>query len=117
MRPVPITITLRFRAVDRRNFYDIKLGIKTIETRAASERYKHIKKGDVVVIVCGSAKLRKRVTRVRHFTSIGSMLKAIPLKRIMPSVVSIAAARKIYYGYPGYKEKIRANGLVALELG
>jgi len=44
------------------------------------------------------------------------MLKAISFKKIMPWVKSIADARKTYYSYPGYKEKIKKFGIVALEL-
>lgn len=110
------TYTLRFRSVDRDNFNEIKNGVKTVGTRAASTRYGDIQKGDELVIVCGKERITKKVKRVRHFKSIGSMFKAISLKKIMPWVKSIAEARKIYYSYPGYKEKIEKFGLVALEL-
>ncbi len=109
-------ILLRFRTVDKYNFKEIKDGLKIVETRAATIRYKDIQKGDILAIVCGSQRLIKEIKRVRHFKTIESMLKAIPLKKIMPSVKSVSDARKIYYGYPGYKEKIKKFGLVALEL-
>ncbi len=108
--------TLRFRAVDQHDFNEIKDGLKTVETRAATARYHDIEKGDVLTFLCGKQKIQKRVARVRHFKTIGSMLKAIPLKKIFPSVRTIADARNIYYGYPSYKEKINRFGLVALEL-
>jgi len=107
---------LRFRATDRSNFNEIRIGLKTVETRADSIRYHDIQKGDALVIVCGKKRISKKVKQVRHFTSIGSMFKAIPFKKIMPSARTPTDARNIYYGYPGYKEKIRKFGLVALEL-
>ena len=110
------THTLRFRAVDRDIFDEIRNGLKSVETRAATERYRDIKKGDELVIKCGTARLVKRVKRVRHFASIGSMFNAIPFKKIMPSARNPTEAREAYYGYPGYKDKIRKNGIVALEL-
>ncbi|MBI3259426.1 MAG: hypothetical protein HYZ54_08150 [Ignavibacteriae bacterium] len=109
-------IILRFRVVDKDNFNEIKNGLKTVETRAASAQYQDIKKGDILAIVCGKQKVTKQVKRTRHFKTIESMLKAVPLKKIMPSVKSIANARKIYYGYQDYKDKIKKFGLVALEL-
>mgnify|MGYP001563984919 CR=1 FL=1 len=112
----PKKIILRFRITDKNNFNEIKDGLKTVETRAASTRYKDIQKGDNLIIVCEKERIMKKVQRVRYFKSIGSMFKAIPLKRIMPSVRSIADARKAYYSYHGYKEKIKEFGLVALEL-
>ncbi|HTP57050.1 MAG TPA: hypothetical protein VMJ72_02085, partial [Candidatus Paceibacterota bacterium] len=104
------------RAVDRRNFDEIRGGLKSVETRAATVRYRDIQKGDMLVIVCGTARITKNVKRVRHFASIAAMFKAIPFKRIMPSARSAAEARGTYYGYPGYKEKIRKFGIAALEL-
>jgi ASC-1-like (ASCH) protein len=84
---------LRFRSVDRNNFNEIKNGVKTVETRAASARYQDIQKGDELIIVCGKERIAKKVKRARHFKSIGSMFKTIPLKKIMPWVKSVADAR------------------------
>ncbi|MDI6734125.1 MAG: ASCH domain-containing protein [Patescibacteria group bacterium] len=109
-------IILRFHAVDKANFKKIKDGLKTVETRAATTRYQNIKKGDVLVIVCGKERIIKKVKCVRHFKNIKSMTKAISFKKIMPSVKSIIEMRKIYSGYPGYKEKIKRFGLIALEI-
>lgn len=112
----PNKIILRFRGVDKNNFDEIKKGLKTVETRAASMRYRDIKKGDIIIIVCEKQKITKQVKRARHFKNIESLLKAIPLKKIIPSIKSITDARKVYYGYQGYKEKIKEFGLIALEL-
>ena len=109
-------IILRFRAVDKDNFNEIKDGLKTVETRAATIRYTNIQKGDVLVIVCGKQRINKEVKRVRQFKTIESMFKAIPFKKIMPSIHSADDARKIYYSYPGYKAKIKKSGLVAWDL-
>ena len=109
-------ITLRFRAADKDDFKEVKDGLKTVETRAATTRYKDIQKGDILVIVCGKQRIIKQVKRARHFKTIESMLETIPLKKIMPSVKSVAGARKVYYGYSGYKEKIKEFGLMALEM-
>jgi ASC-1-like (ASCH) protein len=107
---------LRFRAVDKDNFDEIKDGLRSVETRAGTERYGNIKKGDVLVIVCGEHRPEKKVKRVRHFRSIEALARAIPYKRIMPSVNSLAEIRRAYYSYPGYKEKIKKFGIVAMEI-
>src|SRR5262245_10453017 len=108
--------TLRFRAVDKKNFLEIKRGLKKVETRAATEKYRAIKKGDVLKIVCGSAVLLKPVKRVRIFKSVDGMVKRVPYRRIMPEVASVAAMKKIYAGYPGYKEKLKKYGVIAFDL-
>lgn len=109
-------IILRFRTVDKNSFKEIKDGLKTVETRAATKRYKDIKKGDLLVITCGKNRVVRKVKRVYRFKSIESMIRAIPFKKIMPSVHSITEMCKVYYSYPGYKEKIRYFGLIALEI-
>ena len=111
------TYTLRFRAIDKKNFDELKKGLKSVETRAATVRYNAVQKGDVLVIVCGKARIEKKIKRVRHFASIAALTKAIPYKKINPSARSIAEVVKMYYGYPGYKEKIKKFGIVAMELG
>lgn len=107
------TWILRFRARNRKNFEEIKHGLKTIETRATTERYRKIQAGDRLIFVCGSARLARKVKSVRRFASIGAMFRAVNYKKIMPSAESEGAARMVYYGYPWYKEKIRKFGVVA----
>jgi ASC-1-like (ASCH) protein len=110
------TWTLRFRAVDMANFEELQKGLKTVETRAATAKYRAIEKGDTLRIVCGKKELKKRIARVRVFRSIPAMLTKIPMKKVMPSVRSVGEMRKAYYGYPGYKEKIRRHGIIAFDL-
>lgn len=87
-----------------------------METRAATEKYRAVRKGDVLEIICGKARLRKTVKRVRIFSSIGVMVKGIGFKKIMPDAASMAEVRKTYYGYPGYKEKLKKYGIIAFYL-
>ena len=107
---------LRFRAADKKDFLEIKNGLKVVETRAATPKYQAIKKGDTLVIVCGRSRLEKEVKRVRVFRSIGAMTKMVPFRRIMPSVKSVAELRQAYYRYPGYREKLKEFGVVAFEI-
>ena len=107
---------LRFRAKDRANFLEIKDRSKTVETRAATPRYRKIKNGDVLVFVCGKERLRRKVKRVRFFKSINSMTKAISYKKIMPSLKSPKEMKAVYYDYSAYKDKIRKFGLIALDM-
>ncbi|MDE2019465.1 MAG: hypothetical protein KGJ13_03900 [Patescibacteria group bacterium] len=66
---------LRFRAVDKKNFEEIKNGLKAVETRAATPKYREIKRGDILLIACGKLRLEKEVKRVRVFRTIGAMAK------------------------------------------
>ncbi len=108
--------TLKFRAINRDTFLNIKSGKKSVETRAATERYKDIKVGDVIVLVCGKEKFEKKVKKARIFKSIKALLKAYSIKKIMPHLSTEKEIRDAYYSYPNYKEKIQKHGLIALEL-
>lgn len=106
---------LRFRANDK-SFEKIIDNRKTVETRAATDKYKKVKVGDRLVIVCGKNRLEKEVKKVEHFKSIEAMIKKIPFRKVMPSVSSVAEMKKVYEGYTGYKEKLKKFGLVAWTL-
>ena len=108
--------TLKFRATNKSIFLDIKSGKKSVETRAASERYKDIKAGDIVVLVCGKERFGKKVKKARMFKSIKALLKTYPIKKIMPHFSTEKELQNACYSYPGYKEKIQKYGLIALEL-
>lgn len=107
---------LRFRAKDKNNFLEIKRGLKTVETRAATERYQNIKRGDRLIFVCGKERLEKTVKKARIFRSIPEMVRVIHRKKIMPSVNSLREMEGIYYSYSAYKEKLKKFGIIALEL-
>lgn len=110
------TWTLRFRAVDKKNFDEVKNGSKPIETRAATVKYQPIEVGDILLFVCGKERLEKKIIKKRHFPSIDAMIKKIPYKEIMPSVKSVEEMKKAYSSYSGYDEKIKEFGIFAFEL-
>ncbi len=45
-------IVFRFRTINKDIFEAIKSGKKKVETRAATEKYRNIKAGDTVKLVC-----------------------------------------------------------------
>lgn len=108
--------TLRFRAIDRDNFDEVKAGVKVVETRAASIKYQPIEVGDTLTFVCGEEKLVKRVAKKFHWSSIDAMVAEIDFKKVMPNVVSIDDMKNVYSSYPGYDEKIKEHGLFGFEL-
>ncbi len=112
----PKSYTIRFRAVNRDIFLAIKSGKKNIETRAATERYRDIQKGDVLILVCVKDKIRKQVKKVEHFKSLGAILKKYRPETINPKTKTVKEAREMWYSFPGYKEKIRRFGLMAITL-
>ena len=106
---------LRFRQADRDIFEDVRSGKKTVETRAAIIKFKNIKPGDAVVFICGKDRFEKKVKSVHAFKDIKSLLKNYKVKDIAPQLSTEDDLRKMYHSFPGYKEKIKRFGLVALE--
>ena len=107
---------LRFRVKDKKNFEEVRRKEKIVETRAATEKYRKVQKGDALLFVCGDDLIEKKVKKVALYMSIDSMLKSIPRTRVMPSTKNVQEMKVAYHSYPGYKEKIKKYGLVAFYL-
>ncbi len=108
--------TLRFRAVNRGIFDAIKSGRKKVETRAATKRYQSIVYGDILRMVCEKSEFKKKVLAVKKFRSIRAMLNKYKPADINPDCKTASELEKIYYSFPGYREKTKKYGLVVLEL-
>lgn len=108
--------TLRFRAVDKKNFEEVRNGIKSVETRAGTIKYQPVEVDDTLTFLCGKDRCIKKIVRKFRWSSIDAMVKEIDFKRIMPSVKSVDEMKKIYASYPDYEKKIKEYGLLGFEL-
>jgi len=108
--------TLRFRAVDKKNFDELKRGDKSIETRASTIKYQPIEVGDMLTFVCGKERCVKIIIKKYHWPSIDAMAREIDFKEINPSAHSLDEVKKMYASYPNYDEKIKKNGLLGFVL-
>jgi ASC-1-like (ASCH) protein len=104
-----------FRREDRAIFEHVKTGVKSVETRAATKKYSSLLPGDVCLMVCGRERVEKTIHRVRTFRTIDALFRAYPIKKVMPWVRTIREAKRVYDGFPGYREKIAEFGIIALE--
>jgi ASC-1-like (ASCH) protein len=107
---------LPIREEDKRFLEAIKRGEKTIETRAATPKYRKIKPGDILVFRCGKEKLEKKVKEVLVFKSIEELTETLGIQQIMPFASSVGEMREIYFSFPGYQGKIAKYGLIAFLL-
>jgi ASC-1-like (ASCH) protein len=110
------TYTLRFAKGNKDTFEHIKAGRKTVETRAGTVRYRDIQKGDMLVCSCDGKKIQKKVKKVSHFKTIAMLIKKYKPELINPGTKTLKEMEAMYYGYPGYKEKIAEYGVLAFEL-
>lgn len=109
-------IIFRIREADRAIFEAIASGKKKVETRAATVKFKNIKQEDTIMLVCGKDKLEKSVKKAKIFKNIAALLKEYNFRDINPAAGSLKDLEKMYDNFPGYKEKIKEYGLIALEL-
>lgn len=101
--------TLRFRAVDRATFDDIREGRKRVETRAATVKYRNIAPGDILVFVCEKEHFERSVATAEHFVSVDDMLKQFSVSDISAQVTDRDALLRMYHGFPGYEEKTKSS--------
>ena len=59
-----------------------------METRAASAKYKNIKAGDTLILICGKDRFEKKVKRAGIFKNIPTVLRKYKMGQIMPDVKS-----------------------------
>lgn len=109
-------ISVRCREVDRSTFLAIKKGTKSVETRAATERYRDIKAGDILRFKCGADVFECRVRRAAIFKTITALVKKYGVRPLNPQCKSEKDLRAMYASFPGYSDKIKRYGLIALEL-
>jgi ASC-1-like (ASCH) protein len=108
--------TLKFRAVDRDGWESLADGRKMVETRAATEKYRPIMAGDVLILTCGQNRIEKTIKELRHYSSVDEMLDQIAYKKIWPAAQSVEDLRRKYASFPGYEKKIAQFGIIAFEL-
>ena len=109
-------IQLKFREENRDIFEAIRAGIKKVETRAATEKFRDIQSGDEVMLICEEDAFTKTVKRAEIFSSISALLKKYKPEDINPRCRTAKELRDMYHSFPDYEEKIEKHGLIALEL-
>src|SRR4051812_29890858 len=90
---------LRFNASNKNStdsFKTLLEGTKVVETRAATDKYRKVKTGDMLVFVCGKKKLEKKVKKAKVFKFIDSMAKVIPFKKVNPWAKNIKELKEGY---------------------
>jgi len=69
-----------------------------------------------LIFTCGNDKIEKEILKASIFKSIPQMLERYKVGQIMPSVSSQKEMEDICYSFPGYRDKIKEHGIIALEL-
>ena len=91
-------------------------GIKTVETRAATAKYRNLEAGDEVTAKCGSDRHTLKIAKATHFNTVEEMLDDYNFKKILPNAKSERDVAQMYATFPRYKQKIARSGIMAFEL-
>ncbi len=110
------THILKFRAVNKNIFAVIKSGEKPVETRAATDRYRKVAVGDTLTMVCGKDRFNKKVAKVTIFKTVVGLARKYKPQLVHHSCKTAKELTAVYNSFPGYKEKIAKQGIVAWEL-
>jgi ASC-1-like (ASCH) protein len=96
-------------------FDAIRDGSKKVETRAATVKYKKLQAGDKVSFSCAGDSIEKQIRKINHFDSIDMLLKKYKPQDINPKLKTKEEIINMYHSFPGYKEKIEKEGIIAIE--
>lgn len=107
---------LHFTDKDEDLFVQAKNCLRKIEVRAATYKYKGIKSGDIIVFKCQGKYFVKKVKKAGKFKSLAALLKKYDIEDIMPDAKSLKDVEKRFHSFPGYRERIKKYGLIAIEL-
>lgn len=118
-------IILRFASWKDKNdiFLAVKKGIKTIETRPATEKYSSIKIGDILELesLDTREKVKKTASFVHIYRSIEKMAKNEVVEQIIPGVKTPGELVRVFEEFKKkwgkeYAEKLEKYGIVAIGL-
>ena len=87
-----------------------------METRAATDKYRKVVVGDTLTAVCGREKFSKKVAKVTIFKTVAGLARKYKPASINPNCQTVKQLVEMYDSFPGYKEKIAKQGIVAWEL-
>lgn len=110
----------------------IRSGDKTVEGRIRAGKWADVIPGDTFNFIstatpqnefeCSGneapiiAAVRCRATSVRHYDCYQDMLEGEGLEKCLPGVTSLEAGVEVYRSIPGYREREREAGVVAVGL-
>lgn len=90
-------------------------GKKSVETRAATSKYTKIKEGDSITFSCDGERFEKVIAKVYRFDSIDSLFAVYKPTDINPKLHTREDIQEMYHSFPGYREKIEKEGIIAIE--
>ena len=91
-------------------------GLKTVEGRIAKPEYLALKPNELITFIDPNGKsCTAEICKVTHFTDFREMLEISTVQACIPGA-SLDEALEIYRSFPGYREKEKEFGVVAINI-
>ena len=103
----------------KKKYFDaIKAGIKTVEGRLNSPKFKDLKPGMNIVFKSTDSDedLTCKVESLNVYPNFEIMLQKEGLEKMLPGIKTIEEGNTIYESFPGYKDKVKEIGALAIRL-
>jgi ASC-1-like (ASCH) protein len=97
-------------------FSQIREGLKTIEGRINSGQFKNLRAGETITFINGQREVRCKVEAKRIYKSFREMLTKEGVDKCLPDARNLEAGVNIYDRLPGFPERARQSGVVALQI-
>ena len=103
----------------RQEYFDaIKSGLKTVEGRVYSSKFKDLKAG--MNIIFSSIKTNETiictVEAINLYANFTNMLQAEGFHNMLPGITSIDEGVALYENFPGYRDDVKKNGALAIRI-
>lgn len=106
------SLTLRKEYIDQ-----IRSGKKTVESRINTGAILNYKPGDKIRFFCSSKEsVECIIKRIETFDNFKDMLRECGTENCFPKNINIYEAEQIYDAIPGYAEKSKRFGVVAIHI-
>lgn len=102
--------------IKKQYFNLIRNGQKTIEGRINSRPFNEWKENQEVEFFCGEQSVKCRIVKVVRHSSFEEMLEKEGYKPCLPDVSSLEQGIKIYDNIPGYADKAKRFGVLAIHI-
>lgn len=99
--------------------HPIRAGLKAIEGRIHSGNPATFKVGDKIRFLCPPNETDDvvcTITKIEPFLNFKEMLEKSDFKKCIPSANTLEEALAVYDSIPGYKERAKEHGVLAIHL-
>jgi len=103
----------------RQEYFDaMKIGLKTVEGRVNSTKFKDCQLGDVISFTCTSTNnvILCTITAITFHEGFYGMLQAHGVENMLPGVMSLDQGVEIYESFPGFKDNVKIHGAIAISI-